>query len=122
MDQRQPSNLEMLTSVEERGYVVPRVRRAFGLDWEEGEDVEAWFAARPEAQAVLKVIHLFPWMIDVAELGFDERVAEVHLQREAVSAQMRLGDVELALACLGDLIHGDEARKLLGMRLPPGKP
>ena len=42
----------------------------------------------PETQALLKMINAMPWLLEVAESGFNPNVSELILQREAINIKI----------------------------------
>jgi hypothetical protein len=42
----------------------------------------------PETQALLKMIDAMPWLIEVAESGFNPEVSQLILQREAINIKI----------------------------------
>ena len=42
----------------------------------------------PETQSLLKMIDAMPWLIEVADSGFNPKVSELILQREAINIKI----------------------------------
>lgn len=53
----------------------------------------------PESTAVLNVIQALPWVIEVAEYGYDEQMADLMLQREAIKLKIENRKKELRDVC-----------------------
>ncbi len=62
------------------------IERCFGLNTgflKEDKNLEL-----PETKALLKIIELFPWIIDIADHGFDKHLSNIYLELIAVTIKI----------------------------------
>jgi len=48
----------------------------------------------PETQALLRLVTVFPWLIEVADKKFDPKAVRLILQRESIQLQLQELDAE----------------------------
>ena len=61
------------------------IERAFGL---ERNTIQGKEDRAPELTALLKVVETFPWMIEVADYGYDVKLSQLYLQAIAINIEI----------------------------------
>lgn len=62
------------------------IERVFGLGIGslQGEELE-----KPETKALLKLVNVFPWLLDIAEYKFDKQLSGLYLQAVALEIKIQ---------------------------------
>jgi hypothetical protein len=63
------------------------IERTLGLPQRSLKDKK--FLELPETQALLRIIYVMPWVLEVAEHNFDPEKSGLLLQREAINIRLR---------------------------------
>lgn len=63
------------------------IERVLGLPIRSLRDKK--FLELPETQALLRIIYVMPWMLEVAEHNFDPEKTSLLLQREAINIRLK---------------------------------
>lgn len=68
----------------------PRKREVIELERKLGMPLGSFEKEKslPETQELINILNNFPWIVEVAEWGYDETLAQLILQREAIKVRI----------------------------------